>query len=311
MRTLAFHFSLTALAALGSFKNQAQDLHFDLEAGVGFSLSEASWQEQTGFEPTTLGNARVISDLEYEDITSLQLHVAGELMFAPQWGISAQMMIGDLQEGDGSDTDTVDGSTLDGLVFSKSTHDLEGENNSFQLRMLHRRDWQKGQVDFFAGVLSITDELVARNGVQTMVDDLPVNEPFAGLNSTYDFKWKGIELGAIGHLPLNGHWTLEAELGLMPLVDYEGEGFWNLRDDFKRTPPNFVHDADDGFGWGVGLRLEYALEGWTLFGDYHYRSMEVDDGFSETYFVDGGVAISGQEAEASWHSLVFGASYRF
>ena len=287
-------------------------VEFRFGGGLMYSFGENFWQEKTGFVPTVSGPVRVVSDLEYNELTSLQLLLAAEVNFNQRFGVSGRFHIGSFSDGEGADTDYIEGAGLDGFRISKSEDDLDGDTYGGQIRAhLLLPENEVGKFDLFIGYLHQTDNTTSKNGVQTIIDEERVSQPFSGLASTYDFEWHGLEVGARGVVPVNDRGlSIGGSFAVSPFLSYEGEGFWNLRDDFKRTPPNFIHEAD-GVGISADLSLNYARENYHFSLGYFYQNLQANDGTSETFFADGDTGFSDLEAESTWQGVLLGAGVAF
>jgi opacity protein-like surface antigen len=145
-----------------------------------------------------------------------------------------------------------------------------------------------------------------RDGFQT----IPMAGPFAGLDSSYDAKWRGpwtgveVEFQPLARLSLYGslhyHWA-----------DFEAEADWNLRDDFQH-PVSFTHSANgSGIKFSATAAYQFAKR-WSLDLIYDYSRWQTSPGIHRFFFVDTGAAAV-RLNEVDWRSqaLLIGLNYRF
>jgi len=288
---------------------------FSIDAGLWYTTGEAEWTETGGSgDGAFIDSYRSL--LEYNKLDAPMFLVEGEAAITERIRVGARYATGSMDDAEGADNDWLDGPGLGREFFvSRSENDLDGDTQLIELELLYRLPQQQKEgltLDVFGTIGRYTDEFTSSNGRQTLVDETPVNETFAGLGSTYDFEWTTLTIGLKGdwQSPTSG-WNVEGRLGVMPWVDYEGEAFWNLRTDFKRTPPNFVHEADGGFGFEGRVGVGYDWDRFNGKIGYWYRSLDVDGGVSETFFVDGSSGFANLEAKSVRHGIYGTVGFEF
>jgi len=75
-------------------------------------------------------------------------------------------------------------------------------------------------------------------------------------------------------------------------VDYRGEGYWNLRKDFRSRSPNFTHDSADVSGQEIRAGLSYLVTDNISFEvGYWLWGLETKGGATTTYFADGSTGV--------------------
>lgn len=143
-------------------------------------------------------------------------------------------------------------------------------------------------IDLLAGIQSYQDDLTMKNGVQTVVNERSVSQPLSGLNSKYQFDWSALRAGIAGTIPIGRLFEIRASYAYIFNADYRGEAFWNLRDDFRSTPPNFVHDANGGTGEELKVSFSYHPTR-LLFveGGFWSIKLEAKNGVDTVYLSDG------------------------
>lgn len=284
-----------------------------IQAGLLYSVGNATWTERgSDFGAGLVDSYR--SKLEYNDIDALMLMLNGEVKLNETFRIAARVGFGDIDGASGNDSDWVDGPGLSReFKVSESAHDLNGDTGLWEAEVLWRMPVEHEQwtVDGVIGFGQYYDNTTSTDGRQTLIDEQGVNVPFDGLASTYDFTWSSFRLGVKGTYDLDDQWRFNARVGVMPYIDYRGDAFWNLRTDFKGTPPNFIHKADSGLGFEAKASALYQWSQVTAELGFWWFSYDVDGGTSETFFADGTSAFSDLEADASRSGLFAQVGYTF
>ena len=252
-----------------------------LQLGVGgwFSSGDSDWQ-------ISFPGGRSL--LEWEDLEGDLPYVQGEVRVLPWLSLGARYGQGDV-EGHNTDRDWVGNPSglLGEVLISKSTARTSGEttlldaNAYVRLNPVSLFPNTVGQLDLLVGYQQYTEELNDRNGIDGD------GRPFRGLDSTFDLEWDVVRVGLRGALPVQPWLRVKAEVAALVAADYHGEGFWNLRDDYKRTPPNFVQDGSGGDGVDARLSLEFRpLQYVTVEAGYWWFDLQVEDARESTYYVD-------------------------
>lgn len=284
---------------------------FDVSAGLMYSFGEASWTERGGNE--LFGGYR--SQLDYNDLDATLFLVSGSAQLSDKFRIDAHYGTGEADDGNGRDRDWLFGGFRgpEEDFVSDSRNDETSDITSADINLYYRLSAPGATTSYevFGGVDYYVDDLVGTNGRQVFFDGQTLNEPFAGLNSTYKFEWLSIKLGVAGETEVAPNLTLHGKAAIMPFIDYNGEAFWNLRTDFRQTSPNFVHEANGGFGFEGKVSARYSWN--SFFGElgYWYRDWDVDGGRSDTFFADGTVAVAGLEADANRHGAFGMVGFQF
>ena len=176
---------------------------------------------------------------------------------------------------------------------SQSSADTDGHTYYYNVNVLFRLNPEeyfpntRGRLDLVAGYQHYEDKLRDKNGVQTVVFDAPVNEPFIGLDSTFDFKWDAARLGLREEYPLLKQLWLQADATGLLLLSYKGEGFWNLRDDLLPTSPNFTQKGGDGYGADLRAGLEFRpFQYVSIEAGYWWFWLQARDAKETTFFAD-------------------------
>ncbi len=302
MRRNRIFYCLAAWLAFSSFSAAGEsvviespdsDFRFQLGLESWFSTGESSWQISF-LEPLPRGGViRGRSRLEWEDLDSILYILRGEFRFTPWFSLSAAYGFGDMNDGRNTDTDWYDfpGGTF---LLAQSVADSDGDVTLFnidayvRLSELYNLGQVPGHWDLVFGYRYYEEDLRDRNGLLTMLEDQPVRIPFEGLNSTYRFEWSAFRLGLRGEIPLRERVRMHAEvIGLLG-VEFDGEAFWNLREDFRNEPPNFVQSATAGTGAEVRLAAAYDFTP-NFYGElgFWWFRMRARNGTDRTFFADG------------------------
>jgi hypothetical protein len=270
---------ITAKVPPGGVTNRVQ-----LGADIWFTSGRGEWEETFHSDYFNINN----SLLEWEDLSSRLLVLRGEVFITPWLSVDGSWAAGDIEDGENTDSDR-NGSRV--VIQSKA--DTEGETTMASAAVNYRfsrqlfRRWA-GYSDVFLGYQYYRDELNDHNGVDTVLFGQPVDVPFEGLDSTYMFEWSAIRLGLRTGIPLFRRLSFTTSLSSLLIISYYGEGYWNLRDDFRRQSPNFVDKSDGGAGSELQLGLNFQVcRHFALEAGGRVIYLYTQDGVDKTYYADG------------------------
>jgi len=266
--------------------------HVRLGVAGWMSMGEGEWEITfEGWDPA-FGFVSGRSLLEWKDIDADMIILFGEVGLGPYLSLGGSYGMGDIDDGGNTDGDWLD-LWVGEYQFSESTADTSGDtemydiNLYFHLKPLLMKKW-KGNLDLFIGYQHYEDDLTDVNGVQTIIDEVPVEIPFDGLESTYLFQWDAARAGVRVEVPLAKLISVQAEAAVLFAGTFDGEGYWNLRDDFKPTPPNFTQEADMGLGTDAKVTVSiHPVKHVSVDVGYRYFMLHGEDGTDTTYFSDG------------------------
>lgn len=296
----------------------ADDPAFQIGVETWISTGESSWEISfREFDPV-LGSVPGRSRLEWEDLDSIIYRLHAEYRFTPWFRASVSYGFGDVDDGKNTDTDWYD--LEDGtILFAKSVADTQGDITLFDLNTYFRLNEMvnlgriPGEWDIVAGYQYYEEDLRDRNGTLVAFLDEPVDFPFAGLDSTYRFEWSAFRLGLRGRLPLAERiYARGALIGLFG-VNFDGEAFWNLREDFRSTSPNFVQEASGGTGAEIKAALGYDFTP-SFYGEigFWWFHMKAKNGTDYTFFADGETGVASLDwVETTRYGLFAGLGGRF
>ncbi|MBI3392540.1 MAG: hypothetical protein HY039_05065 [Nitrospirae bacterium] len=259
------------------------------------------------------------SRLTFDNLKSTVPVLAARVRATPWLRFSGTYGSGDISGGTTTDGDwlTIPAYGLKDYYFSESKSDTSGTVTVYDINVLFRiYPWlgresrriepdersrippsepppgpprEKGvTIDLLAGFQSYQDDLTMTNGVQTVDNERSVSQPFSGLNSKYQFDWNALRAGIAGTIPIGRRFEVRASYAYIFNADYRGEAFWNLRTDFRSTPPNFTHSADGGTG--SELKISFAYHPTRLLfveGGFWAIKLEAKNGIDTVYLSDG------------------------
>ncbi|MFC1452962.1 hypothetical protein ACFLSJ_06410 [Verrucomicrobiota bacterium] len=288
MRLKALICVLLAAACAGPATAQDREMAERVRTGVdvwpttGSGEWEVSIDSGFGYEGRSM--------LEWDDTDAVVWVLHGDVFIYPWLYVSGEYGFGTIEDASNRDTDYVNG-----FLYSESISSTEGDMRMYDASVhadftsMLALEGFDGQFDVFVGYQYYTDELEDSDGIQTMMYDMPMYYSLAeGVNATYDFEWQGVRVGVHGEYSFTRELSASAELAIIAGVQYEGEAFWALRDDYRSTPPNFVHEADNGSGVDVSVFVSYfPWENMGFRGGYRSLTWDAEDGTDTTYFADG------------------------
>ncbi len=271
---------------------------FDLRVGGWHSRADASWQ--ISFPAS--GGGTTESELKYDDIDSNILLLEARIRPTLDFSLGLNLGAGTIDNADYTDIDRTDG-----RVWSESKGDVDGNVRlwgvNLYFHLLPKEAKENTWLDLFIGYQHYEDHLRMFNGYQTISESPSSTSlgPFSGLNSTYDFEWDYVQMGAQAGVSFISHSQpalhdlgISASLGLIPLVRYEGTGIWNLRASGNNPlaqDPSFRHESNSGWGIDANLTLNYSPhELVEMILGYRYLHLEAKDGTDTTYNANGSVS---------------------
>jgi hypothetical protein len=305
-------FMIVVLCPFSGFAGYLDDRDDDaseinMALGVLGWLSQANAKWQISFPYTTTAGVpgKIESRLDYGKIDSpLYIATAGGNV-APGFAFDVAYGYGSITGGHGTDSDRFLQSSGGGLAFSQSTNSLDGDVRLWGINFYYNTkrfaDKQAGPWGFVLGFLHYGDNLRMTNAVQTLSVPFdgtifPLVGPFPPsqvLNSTYDFSWNLLKVGVVRQAELAKGFSYSGTLSVYPYVDYQGDGYWNLRagtnpSDFRIQSPNFIQKSNKGYGCEASLGLVYDIsENVELSAGYRYLYLYAGNGTDTVYFADG------------------------
>lgn len=292
-----------------------QKVRFDLEIGAGYRIDDLDWSIAGFLSPTNFVN--ILSELTWEDLRIYQFKVGGRLsvpLHKKPYAIYVRSALsyGKIMDGENQDSDYAGNNRT--LEFSRSNNDANdgtvvdgsiGVGLQSKRRRI-RNKWMLRAAPLI-GYSYHQQNLVMTNGFQT----IPLNGPFAGLNSTYDTKWSGPWFGLDLAMDDGKRTTLFASIELHWDTTYDAEADWNLRQDFAH-PVSFKHEADGegivgSIGWACLIRRNLSIN-----TTFEYQRWTAKSGIDTTFLSDG-TAGKTPFNQATWETRALNLSlqYRF
>jgi len=274
-----------------------------LDVGTWITTGEGEWTiEFEGPLSTSEGDpfVRGRSILKLERLTNTLITGRVELALTRRFSLDAAIGLGTSLSGRATDTDLGFLPTRDLIRAIASKAEAGGETavltTNAYLRVVPFTGESENFVDLFAGYIFYRDALDLTSGVEVFRVGAP--SPLGrivGLDSSYDFAWRGVRVGARGELAAHRRLRAGGQVALIPWTTYDGKGFWNLR------PLHFTHEAEGGLGVDALTWLRLALlKHMHLELGFRYLTLHVEDGQDIKLFPDGEVIVSDlQEVESS------------
>ncbi len=256
--------------------------------------------------------------LEWEDLDSLIYRLHAEYRFTEWFRLSAAYGFGRIDDGVNTDTDWFAQERSE-IMFAKSVAETSGDvtlldlNAAFRLNELLDFFTIPGDWDAVVGFRYYEEDLRDRNGRMTVFLNEPAAIPLDGLDSTYKFEWSAVRLGLRGQIPVTDRIRAHGEAMALLGIRFEGEGFWNLREDFRDESPNFEQEASSGTGAELKASLVYDFTP-RFHGEigYWWFRMRAKNGSDTIFFADGSLGVSQlDEVKTERHGFFIGLGGRF
>lgn len=296
--------TIDAAYALSAREENKPDRSFSLDTWI--SGADADWQISFPYSGVS-GTGRVESELNFKKINSPMTILKGSGALNPDWTLNVTYGFGSINNGRGTDTDRFISLSGNVNTFSESKEDISGDVRLWEITLVNRKalsNQEKSPWGLSLGFTHYEDKLLMTGGIQTISGSFdgssfpPVGTVFSGLRSTYDFYWNALKVGGLYEWSRKDRLSLTGSLALYPFISYEGEAYWNLRvgpppDGFRAQAPNFVHDADSGYGFDATVDMHYRLhERTSLRLGYRYLHLKAENGTDKVYFSDGSIGIA-------------------
>ncbi len=180
-----------------------------------------------------------------------------------------------------------DGSLGGGMVFFNRA-------KTFSLTPMVGFSLHQQNLKIQEGHQTLSDSAAAPSGVE-----VPAVGPIAGLNSSYEAKWRsgwlGLDLDFIPSPNFDMHGAVAVHSGT-----YAADADWNLRSDLEH-PRSFSQSADNARGIVANIGMRAGVNNLLLTLDFNYQKWQAKDGEDRTYFSDGTVGLT-KLNEVNWES---------
>lgn len=306
---------------VNSFSSEDSFNYFSLNVGT-WVMQSGNASFQTSF-PAIFVAGTGHSKLEWGDLDCYAYMVGAKVKpYFYFLTFDLQYVGGDLIEGKNTDTDWDEGY----LPYSISKADTDGDIKywSIDLDILiypylgKPVSWGRGEkqfanktrLDAILGYFHYEYNLRDTKGVQTLDTIWGLTGPFSGLNSTYDFEWKGYKIGLryvydFIKSPSDGLHAIgfKIEYSYLWKIDFNGKGYWNLRD------LHFTQEADNGTGEDGLLSLFYnPLKNLQVQFGYRWLAVSAKNGYD---YRNGAINACLDEVDSKTHGLFFNLAYSF
>lgn len=247
-------------------------------------------------------NPNILSELIYEDLNIIKGEIKITKKITQKLHFNGDFNLGFITQGSNQDSDYLGNDRTQ--EFSRSDNDCNG-NAVFDISGALGWDFLNTSIARVTGLIGYSvhsQNLLMTNGYQTLYIDPYTGEagktgPFDGLNTTYKTFWYGLWTGLKLEKDIKSKVKIFCEYEYH-IVDYYGEGNWNLRKDFDH-PKSFTHKAS-GDGQVLSLGLNYLYKNnFQLTIKLNQGNWTTDKGIDKTYFTDG-ETIKTQFNEANW-----------
>lgn len=295
----AFAVFLLAMPGMGI----ADPKDANLEFSAGWRQDNLNWN----IAGTTGGtDPDVLSELKWDGLQTAYLKAALNTTIYKEAYLRTHYGYGVIYDGDNRDSDYLgDGRTIE---YSRSINNAgKGFVEDASAGVGYRFYPFPGRRSFWigpaAGYSYNRQELHITDGFQA----IPLEGPFAGLDSSYDAQWTGPWAG-IDFLLSTGRFSVSGFFEYH-VASYEAVADWNLRDDFMH-PGSFDHTAD-GKGIVAGLQGGFALKRHlSLNASMGLKDFTTGHGIDRTYFTDG-TSVDTRLNEVNWDAfdIMLGIKY--
>lgn len=301
---LSFCVCLTLFLPLFGFTHAAASEGIDsasLDLSLGYRVDQLDW--------TIAGNAggtnpNILSELTWEDLNIVELRVDGRVEISNKDSspfttvLKGTLAYGQIVSGENQDSDFGgDNRTLEWSRSNNASDDGKTLDWSGAIGLKYRLPRTALALTPLVGYSYHRQDLEITDGLQTLSDDAIFDAIYgpgpdgpaplgsiAGLNSSYDARWRGPWVGLDMALAAANRWLLRAGAEYH-WADYVGKANWNLRSDLQH-PLSFQHDAD-GTGIVFNLAAEYLLSpSWALLLSANYQDWQADTGTHRSFFTD-------------------------
>jgi len=278
-----FLFAVTAIAIIPTGAATAAIVESNITISPALRFDNLDWNT-AGTPGGTSPN--VLSELKWNDISSLQLQLGTEILINRRWYIKGYTDYGYIYGGDNRDSDYLgDNRTQE---VSRSENDAgKGEvlDSSISFGIFLPLYDSEAHATLVAipqiGYSVHNQHLHSRDGYQT----IPATGSFSGLDSTYETQWDGLWLGIDLRFQSSYYSTLIFRYEYHT-ADYYAEANWNLRDDLQH--PTSVEQSTEGTGNIIVLGWHKELDkDWLIGLDFTWQRWTTDAGKDRTFYSNG------------------------
>lgn len=281
-----------------------EDFEFKFNYYGGYRIDNLQWTI-AGID----NNPNILSELIFENLNIIQGKIQVTKKLTPQMYFNGDLNLGLIIKGSNQDSDYLGNDRTQ--EFSRSNNDCNG-NAVFDIS--GALGWHLLNTDvILTGLIGYAingQNLLITNGYQTLYidpDTGAVGEPgpINDLNTTYKAFWNGLWIGF--RLESKSKQKLFCEYEYH-IIDYYGEGNWNLRSDFAH-PKSFSHEAS-GHGQVISLGTTFLNNQYQFIICFNLGNWETNSGTDKTYFSDG-TTIKTKFNGANWDTKSLMISFKY
>jgi hypothetical protein len=297
---------LTALVLTMVLSPAAHAVEGGIGTGLGLRHDRLRWNIAS--DPSGSATPNILSELTWSGLDIVEVRVEGEITTRTGLHVRGALGYGVLVDGRNQDSDyNGDDRTLE---FSRSNNDTDnGDTREALFAIGYRYRWPTGRAGLsqlltpLLGYAHHEQNLRITNGNQT----IPATGPFAGLDSTYQSRWRGPWAGLEYAVEEPGDLLsfLRAEYHV---ADYYGMANWNLRTDLQHSK-SFEHVADgEGRVLSFGI-LSQRKGDWNYRVSFDYRRWRIEPGTHRAFFASGAI-VETRLNDVQWRSYGVHAGLR-
>jgi opacity protein-like surface antigen len=151
------------------------------------------------------------------------------------------------------------------------------------IRLIEEKE-DKGYLDVGLGYFYYKDDIEhIENSAFKVAEWQPVNIPLYGHDSSDEFKFDGLRIGAKALIRLHDRVAIRLNGGVVPWLMVENHRYWNLREDFGPPPGLRDYGEADGFAFDIDLGLEFKItKNFYVQGGFKYIDLSADGGKLKT-----------------------------
>jgi hypothetical protein len=158
-------------------------------------------------------------------------------------------------------------------------------------------------LDVLLGYSWYDDRFRMKNLVQlTSTGDIISTPPpgyYPGLDSTFHFHWEGFKIGMREDTGMSEHLRATGLFAFSPFMSYRGDGYWNLRSDFRPAPPSFTQSASGALFEGKFSMIYDPFRYFSVEAGYMIVYFRTNPGGQMTAYLSDGTSVT-QDLDSAW-----------
>lgn len=280
-----------------------------IEPAFGIAIKYSPYLQENNLSWSIAGdlqgkNPDVLSELTWRDVKMSGLRIELAQEFSEKVYLQSKVVCGLLFDGINQDSDySGNGRTQE---FSRSLNQIGMDyamNGSMAVgvQILGNHMFELSSLGGYGAWIQ---RMRMINGEQL----IPTTGTFVGLDSNYQMSWAGPWFGVKGVIIINPVFRVEGDYAYY-LVNYDGVGNWNLRNDLMH-PVSFVHHAS-GVGNSISFEVKYQMtRTWAIFLGGELSDWWMSPGYDQIFFKNGTSEITRlNQLKSKYVSLNFAINY--